>query len=153
MNALSFTEFYEAERSRLLGFCMARTRDRRDAEDVASEVWARAWRSREFIRHKGWLYTVATRVMIDWSEKWGRQITCDVPERANEGWESQIDTEQQVAQIIASLPERERELTRLWMDGESHVEIAAALGMTPQAARQAWVRSMKRMRSNADPAN
>ena len=148
MNA-TFEEFYEAERWPLLRFCRSKTRDERDAEDIAAEVWARAWVNFEFIRYRGWLYTVAQRLMIDWGEKWGRQIACDVPEQIEAGWEARIDTEREVAQIIACLPEREREMTRLWMDGRTHVEIADALGMTPAAARQAWVRAMKRMQTNA----
>jgi RNA polymerase sigma-70 factor (ECF subfamily) len=69
----SFDEFYRATSPRLLGYTIAVTGDRAEAEDIVQEAYARAWRQwRTLVSHpapEAWTRLVISRLATD---RWRR---------------------------------------------------------------------------------
>ncbi|SIN86535.1 RNA polymerase sigma factor [Vannielia litorea] len=136
-----------------------------EAEDVAQEVFLRAW------RHAGrydparaavstWLYRIATNLCIDRSRRTGfrRFLGLEAaPEAPTDtpGPHRQLEGRQRLAATRAALrqlPPRQRQALVLRAAGElSTAEIAATLGVTPGAAEQLLVRGRAALRLMLEP--
>ncbi|MBI3637819.1 MAG: RNA polymerase sigma factor [Candidatus Rokubacteria bacterium] len=73
----AFAELYERHRRVVFTFLLRLTGDRRTAEDLLQETFLRAWRSRGDYRasgqFRGWLFTIARRLTVDWYRREGLQ--------------------------------------------------------------------------------
>ncbi len=131
-----------------------------DAEDVAQEVFLRAWRhSGRYDASKAavstWLYRIATNLCIDRNRRGGfrRFLGLEAtPEEAADlpDAEQVLDGRQRLAATRAALrrlPDRQRQALVLRAAGElSTAEIAATLGVSPGAAEQLLVRGRAALR-------
>lgn len=128
-----------------------------DAEDVTSDVFARAMRSTHtYDPAKGspraWLAGIARNATADW---WRKQRPEDpfgaVPDAvaAADPAEASLRTERidDVRQVLAVLSEREREAISLRFGAElSSSEIGDQLGISPTAARMLIHRAVTKLR-------
>jgi RNA polymerase sigma factor (sigma-70 family) len=118
------------------GYC----RDRGDRADLVQEMAAQAWRG--FARFDGsvkfstWLYRVALNVAISFYRSEHRRIrdalpleglTVELPAPEPQG-ESENLT--RLRQLIAQLDPVNRALITLYLDGNSHAEIAEIVGLS-----------------------
>ena len=130
--------------------------DRAEAEDLVQDLYERLWRRRLFIRQSGFrqLVMTSTRNMAIDRLRHRQRIGYTLPlESADSPAEPPADTptaeelSRHIGRIIASLPEREREVVHLReVEGMSFDEIAALTGTTPTAARMAASRGKAKLR-------
>ncbi len=128
-----------------------------DAEDLAADVLATAWRRRDDVprgHELPWLYRTAGYVLANYRRK-NRPDLVDVTEQL---WQDpdadpadQATNSQMVRQVLGSMPARDREVLMLnaW-EGLNGQELGAALGMSRGGAAAALSRARSRLRQMWD---
>jgi DNA-directed RNA polymerase specialized sigma24 family protein len=147
MRVPPFERFYEEQREavyahlcRLLGDC---------AEDAFQETFLRALRAYPTLRHgrhlRAWVFTIATRIAIDESRK--RRPQGALPEIAVEDG---LPPHAELGPLTDGLPPTERAAVVLRYGFDlPYDEIAAALGSSEDAARQAASSGVRRLRERS----
>ncbi|HZV72883.1 MAG TPA: sigma-70 family RNA polymerase sigma factor [Conexibacter sp.] len=123
------------------------------AEDLAQEVFLRAWQHAPAelpeLRLRAWLYRVATNVAID-ALRARRPLAdgalLDQLDNAATGGGEDHDERLAIDAALAQLPARERALVTLQFAGYGPTDTAALLGTTPEAARKRLTRARERFR-------
>lgn len=139
-DADAFTEVVREHGDAVFGFVFRRIGDRATAEDLAQEVFLRAWRARGGYRAegsmRGWLCVIAANVVRDHARRLRRRPSevlepefVDVPDTADPAARAEAaDALERLRAALAGLPPRHREMFLLReRDGLSYKEIAAAL--------------------------
>jgi RNA polymerase sigma factor (sigma-70 family) len=140
-----FERFYEAHRDEVFGL-LARRLGRQAAEDAFQETFLRALRAYDRLDHaehlRAWVLTIASRVAIDTLR--GKRP------QALDGEPATHDNRPILAQLehlADELPPTERTAVVLRYGFDlDYADIAAALGSTPEAARQAASSGVRRLR-------
>lgn len=140
-----FERFYDAHREEVFGL-LARRIGRQAAEDAFQETFLRALRAYDRLDHgehlRAWVLTIASRVAID-------TLRRKRPE-ALDGEPATHDERPVLAQLehlADELPPTERTAVVLRYGFDlDYADIAAALGSTPEAARQATSSGVRRLR-------
>jgi len=149
---VAFDRLYDAYRPRVFGFLARMTRDRPLAEDLVQETFLRlarhATRLAPDTRMLPWLLTVARNLALDHRRWMMLDLSRLTVLRRAPGPE--VDTpfelraaselEQRLEAAIAALPPKYREAVLLSADGLAPAEIATALGLSPENARQRLAR-------------
>ena len=145
-----FERFYETHRDEVFAFLVRRL-GRGRAEDAFQETFLRALRAYGRLEHgrhlRAWLYTIAGRVVLD--EQRRRTAGGAVPERAAD---DSRPAYAELEHLASELPpvERAAVVLRYGYDLE-YADIGAALGSTPDAARQAASSGVRRLRRKELP--
>lgn len=114
--------------------------DRARAQDVVQETLLRAWRTPAVLDQaegsvRGWLYTVARRIVIDeWRSTRNKPevITDVVPERRSADMSDRIADRQLVVAAMRTLsPEHREVIAECYFRGSSVAQAAEALGIPP----------------------
>jgi RNA polymerase sigma-70 factor, ECF subfamily len=113
--------------------------DRVRAQDVVQETLLRAWRNPAALAEagtsRGWLYTVARRIVIDdWraARRHPETVTDQLPEQAISDATDQALDRQLVLAALKTLSKEHREVLLLcYFQGRSGGEAAEALGVPP----------------------
>ena len=143
-----FERFYETHRNEVFGFLAGRL-GRGRAEDAFQETFVRALRGYPSLRHgrhlRAWVLTIASRVIADEARR--RE---GVPE------DNVVETPRRPAyaelgELTDELPRTERAavVLRYGYDLE-YGQIAAALGSSEEAARQAASSGVRRLRKRKE---
>jgi RNA polymerase sigma factor (sigma-70 family) len=140
-----FERFYDAHREEVFGLLASRV-GRQAAEDAFQETFLRALRAYDRLDHgehlRAWVLTIASRVAID-------TLRRKRPE-ALDGEPATHDERPVLAQLehlADELPPTERTAVVLRYGFDlDYADIAAALGSTPEAARQAASSGVRRLR-------
>ena len=151
----AFVSLIEAYEARVLRYVCRLVPDAEDARDLTQEVFLRAYRHKETLRSHGsiasWLFAIASNIVRDYHRR--RRILSFVPfsswREAGEAVSEEADGESAdlVGRVMALLPvEMVQCLVLHEVEGMTSVEIAAILGMRPEAVRQRIVRARKRFR-------
>ena len=140
-----FERFYEEHRDAVFGL-LARRLGRQQAEDAFQETFFRALRAYPDLRHgralRAWVLTIAERVAID--EHRRTRVASELPEL--EVWDGR-PAHAELEHLAAELPPTERAAVVLRYGYDlGYAQIGAALGSTPEAARQAASSGVRRLR-------
>jgi RNA polymerase sigma factor (sigma-70 family) len=147
-----FEEFYVAYRDEVLR-ALRRKLDRERAEDAFQETFLRALRAYGRLRHgdhlRAWVLTIAANVAIDTLRRSGRsEPTAEPPEQPHEDG---LPAYQELSELTDRLPPKERAAVVLRYGYDlGYDEIAAALGSSPDAARQAASAGVRRLRTGRE---
>ncbi|WOF21806.1 sigma-70 family RNA polymerase sigma factor [Microbacterium betulae] len=148
-----FTEVVRAHSTALVKY-FARRGPRQDAEDLAADVFAVAWRRRADVPRDAvlpWLYRTAGFLLANARRKRVDVVVASVPDaggsRVGDHPELSVLFDDELRGALASVGERDRRILLLhaWegLDGE---ELAAALGVSRSGAESALSRARKRLR-------
>jgi RNA polymerase sigma factor (sigma-70 family) len=147
-----FERFYAEHRDAVFSFLRRRVGPG-FAEDAFQETFLRALRGYGSLRHgehlRAWIFTIATRVATDEHRRRSRHETAaDVPdvETLDEppGYE-------ELEQLTAGLPPKEKAAVVLRYGYDlDYTQIGAALGSSPEAARQAASSGVRRIRQKEE---
>ena len=140
-----FERFYEATREEIYRY-LVRLLGRQAAEDAFQETFLKALRAYGGLRHannlRAWAFTIATRVALD--ERRRPTTAHDPPEvQVTDGRPAYAELEH----LAAELPRTERAAVVLRYGYDlPYADIAAALGSSEDAARQAASSGVRRLR-------
>lgn len=144
-----FESFYETHADDVLRL-LRRRLGRDGADDAFQETFLRALRAYGRLRHgdhlRSWVLTIATNVAFDALRRSGRETPhADPPERVEADPEQPLVS---LAELTDGLPPKERAAVVLRYGYDlDYAQIAAALGSSPDAARQAASAGVRRMRT------
>lgn len=160
----AFGRLYDAYVRRIYDFIYYRTHHRETAEDLASDVFMKAFaKIGDFDGRKGtfssWLYRIARNRVIDHyrTDKKTDDID-DVWDLLQSDADVARDAEtrerlREVETYLAALPAAQRDIVimRAW-DGLSYAEIAETIGKSESACKMAFSRAVAALRKNAPVA-
>lgn len=150
-------EVFHALNTDIYAYVAARVRSRAIAEDIAQEVFIRAWEKRkQFDARRGslknWIYAIALNAVRDYFRKQKGKIIQELPEdiESTENIERDISKKQLHARIIKqlhTLSDKEQELLTLrYMQELSIEEIAEIIGKRYSATKVAVHRAEKKLK-------
>jgi RNA polymerase sigma-70 factor (ECF subfamily) len=157
MRTLDFGGLFERHWPDVFRFALYLTGNRADAEDVASETFARAWTAPGEIRVgtvKAYLFMIARNLSIDLRRASREAVECG-PDLAASGVgpeQATIDRDalRVVLGALAGLPEADRAALLMRAVGQlSYEETAAALGLSVGATRVRVHRARARLAAAA----
>lgn len=151
----------------LVAWIQIRVRNIRDAEDIAQDTLAKAFRSLPELRNPGcfaaWTFRIAGNLTSDFLRRRRGTVSLDtlvaegrVPEAPRDGLEVQQDLEQEelfehVLEAVARLPERYRlAITLRYFLGMSARDIARQLGEPEGTIRNRVFRAIARLKRELD---
>ncbi|MDQ3162719.1 MAG: sigma-70 family RNA polymerase sigma factor [Actinomycetota bacterium] len=145
-----FERFYVEQRDIVLGFLRGRL-GANAAEDAFQETFLRALRAYPRLEHgehlRAWVLTIAARLVID-SGRRARPVSSQLPELAVEDGRPPYA---QLEHLANGLPPTERAAVVLRYGYDlPYDDIAAALGSSPEAARQAASSGIRRLRAEEE---
>ena len=140
-----FERFYEERQDEVLGY-LARLLGREAAEDAFQETFLRALRAYGRLEHgrqlRAWVFTIATRVALD-ERRRRRPVGEPVEIPVGDSRPAYAELEH----LADELPPTERVAVVLRYGYDlSYDDIGAALGSSPEAARQAASSGVRRLR-------
>ncbi len=140
-----FERFYEEHRAEVLRLLRRRLGAER-AEDAFQETFLRALQAYRRLQHgehlRAWVLTIAKNVAVDVVRR--ARPTSELPET---GAEDRLPSYEELAPLTDGLPPKERAAVVLRYGYDlSYDQIAAALGSSEDAARQAASTGVRRLR-------
>ena len=156
---MGFDAAFDAHYASVLAFALRRVTGRGDAEDVAAETFAVAWRRREEGQAElPWLYAVAANVISNQRRSGRRRFRlrsklATQPPVVGRDPADSVAERDAVANAFAQLSEDQRELLRLvcW-EGLTSEDAAVALGCSPVAFRARLHRAKTKLAQHLEPA-
>ena len=134
--------------SAVLGFCLAKTKNVHDSEDIMQDVFLKAFKKfntlRDHTRARPWLLKIARRVCVDYYRNSSptRAMPNDVPAPTD----SQSERIRCLHKAISKLPDGYREpITLYYLDGRKCANVAECLGISEDAVRSRLVRARLRL--------
>lgn len=177
----AFAPVYEAYFPLVHAYCLRRLRDPERAADATSQVFVNVIQSLSRFRpnpdrpgasFRSWLFSIAHNVVIDVVRRTSRQQSRerDLAETGGdddaippadriaddamtpEEWVLAAESRVELANLLATLPERQRAIVEFRLAGLSNAEIAEALTISYSAVRSAQYRAFVELRRLLDPA-
>ncbi len=147
-NLDAFGELYDRYVDRVYRYCARRLPTVETAEDATSQCFVEALRSIGRFRadratFRTWLFAIAHHVVVDLlrAHRPTEPLDTDHPAVTEDDHRSEVD------ELLARLPEDQRQVVELRLVGLTHREIAAVLGMSDGAIRVAHHRAIERLRA------
>lgn len=167
-DGMAFAELLNRYAAPVLGYLVRMTGSREQAEDLFQETFLRVHSKADTFRpgapFKPWLYTIATRLTIDWTRRRGREAAVIEPncpcddvsvERHHEALastpdpsEAAADTEQreEVRRAVDSLPPRQRATLLLaYYEGLTYSEVAGIMNCSVGTVKTQMSRALERL--------
>lgn len=161
-----FGELYDLYVQRIYAFCLARTNDRDEAEDMTAQTFERALNAIGRYEDRGapcsgWLLRIAGNVLIDRARRQSRvSVLGDDPipehriDRRDEddptAWVERWERASWLRTQLATLPSDQQRAIRLrYWDGLSIAEVADRMGRNENATKQLLHRAVTTLRTRA----
>jgi RNA polymerase sigma-70 factor (ECF subfamily) len=155
-----FLSLLEVHQRLLLKVCWAYSRGSHDWDDLFQEIVARLWaafgrydRNRKF---STWMYRVALNVAIDfrrrqrWRQNEAKRLQGDPASEPGRGTHDDLEQEQlrQLHELLERLPDADRALLLLHLEGNSHREIGEVVGISESNVGTRLARLRKSLRES-----
>lgn len=149
---------FDAYHPRIYRYALARLGSPADAEDVASETFARVLSKLDGFRWKGggfeaWLFRIASNLIVDRARHRAKEHATDfdnhdTPSEASpEEVTLQREISRELRALLATLPADQREILLLrFAGGLDTYEAGAVMGRNANAARQLQFRALQNLR-------
>ncbi|MGE3796820.1 MAG: RNA polymerase sigma factor [Thermomicrobiales bacterium] len=160
LDPAAFLDIFERYRDPVHRYCHRRLDSREAAEDATQTIFMRAFASLTSCRDRdgfrSWLFTIAHNVIVD---VWRASKPITTLDGAWHIEDSAASPEEQaiaradglyIASLLGKLPEAQREVVELRLQGFSDKEIARILGKSHNAIRASQHRALVQLRSFMD---
>jgi RNA polymerase sigma factor (sigma-70 family) len=157
----TFQALVDEHKKILYKVCNVYCGNREDRDDLAQEIVIQLWRSfstfDDRFRFSTWMYRIALNVAISFSRRETRREHSNVAARASylEAIERTDDQPEEIRllyQFIGGLDRLNKALVLLYLDGHSHQEIAAVLGISETNVATKMSRLKAKMRQELTEA-
>jgi RNA polymerase sigma-70 factor (ECF subfamily) len=158
-DAHSFAVLYQRHLPSLYRYLLRRLASREDAEDVANDVFQRAWRSRDLYGGQGsvraWLFAIGRRLLADHYRRGAVTPVLEPDAGVNlQDHQPPLDESvihdeltRQVGRLVQQLSTEQREILRLRFTAElTYAEIAFAIGKSEDAVKKTAYRALETLR-------
>jgi RNA polymerase sigma-70 factor (ECF subfamily) len=151
-----FEDIYDRHLDDVFRYALLLTGDRHDAEDVASETFARALRAWRKGREPDgpalpWLLVVARNVATDRWRKDKRLLARPIVETTSPSDTARLEASMWLESVVTLLPVRQREVIALrYHDDLSVAEIATVMGLSESGVRSLVARAMDTLRKHPE---
>ena len=153
--AVPFEELFERHYPDVFRYALVLTNSREDAEDVAAETFARAWRA--FSQHREpqgpplpWLFTIARNIATDWWRRFSRRATHLLPRQDGESGDG-VESLLWLESLVRVLPPRQREVIALRYHRDlSDREIGRLMGLSESGVRSLVARAIQTLRQHPE---
>lgn len=130
--------------SAVLGICLAHTKNFHDSEDIMQDVFLKAVKKFDTLRHHGrarsWLLKITRRKCIDYYRN--SQPTQKMPDDIAAPMDTMTEQISRLHEAISKLSESFREpITLYYLDGRKCASVAKTLGISEDAVRRRLVRA------------
>jgi RNA polymerase sigma-70 factor, ECF subfamily len=154
-DAVSFEELFERHYPDVFRYALVLTNSREDAEDVAAETFARAWRA--FGQHREpegpplpWLFTIARNIATDWWRRVSRRAT-QLFVHQHEDVTDVVESLVWLESLVRALPPRQREVIALRYHRDlSDREIGRVMGLSESGVRSLVARAIEKLRQHPE---
>jgi RNA polymerase sigma-70 factor (ECF subfamily) len=161
-----FVQVYQAQLAPVWRYVRSRISNRDEAQDVTSEVFARAWRTwGRFDPGRGgvapWLLRIAQRTVVDWNRRHGRSaasepIDLDLIENAASDPAELPETVLLAKEVLIEVNQALRELSDRERDGIAlrfgaglkMADVGSVLGLSTAATKMMIARSLTKLAAN-----
>jgi RNA polymerase sigma-70 factor (ECF subfamily) len=153
----AFAELVGRHQGRVFQLAYRYTRDRQDAEELAQEIFFKAWRSASSFRGESafstWLYRVAVNACLNHRQRAKVRpapvsLSADLEAGDLQAQDNLVASEREarLRAALASLPPRQRlALTLASFEDKSYEEIAAAMGVSLAAVESLLFRARQNL--------
>ncbi len=154
-----FGDIYRRFFPRVFAYVYGRVHDTHLAEDLAADVFERAYVKMGSLRNgdafSTWLFTIARNAIISHGRKYGRESIVDpevmreiAPARDSvEGEVLMHEEVQTVARLVRDLPQREQDIVALKFDAElSNTQISEIMELSEPNIRVILFRTLRKLR-------
>ncbi|CAA9571075.1 MAG: hypothetical protein AVDCRST_MAG49-3621 [uncultured Thermomicrobiales bacterium] len=151
----AFAPLYARYLPAILGYCRSRLRDATEAEDAASQVFAKAMVALPTCRDdafRPWLFAIARNTVVDAVRRRRPADPIDaageIPDHGPgpETFAVEDDERRAVRTLLLHLTPDQRRVVELRLAGFTGAEIAAALGLSVSAVKTHQFRAVQRLR-------
>jgi RNA polymerase sigma-70 factor (ECF subfamily) len=155
-NFEAFGKLYSIYLDRIYRYALYQVKDKMIAEDVAEEVFVKAWKAIGGCKGKGrtfsaWIYRIAHNHIINTLRNLQKCVSLDmenIAELSSPGLEDEITPDQQeLMEEVANLPDNQRQVVILkFIEGMNNQEIKQITGKSEGAIRILQMRALTRLR-------
>lgn len=157
-NPQAFTALYDRYFAAVYGYCLSQLGDPQAAEDATSQTFLKALTAlpcyRETGRFRSWLFTIAHNAVLDVIRAHHADDPLEVADELQDP--TSALEERTIAMLdrvwldaaISRLPDADRHVLELRRAGLSGPEIAAALGISHEAAKKRQLRAIDQIRAD-----
>ena len=152
----AFGHLYSIYLDRIYRYAFYQVKDKMTAEDIAEEVFVKAWKAIRSCKGKGrtfsaWIYRIAHNHIINTFRNSQKCISMDMEnltELSDPGLEVETTTDQQeLIEGVADLPENQRQVVILkFIEGMDNREIGQITGKSEGAIRILQMRALATLR-------
>jgi len=164
---VAFDQIYELFSHKLFSFIFKILKNEAEADDIVQEVFVKIWESKERLGDykllNSYIFTIAYNNSIDLirkrinNTKYLEHLRTSLVEQKNPTVISELEFNElssQVEKLVASLPERQREVYTLHKDkGLTYSEIAVQMGISKNTVENHMVKALKYLRENIDSSH
>ncbi|CCH35642.1 sigma-70 family RNA polymerase sigma factor [Actinosynnema sp. NPDC047251] len=149
----AFDEFFRADFARLIAFLVKLGYRPEDAEDAAGEAMAGLCAAWDRVEHPAaWVRLVAKRQALRFARRDVQRAVREVLARRADGpvddQGPEVEDVLWLAEVLADLRPRERDVVVMSMEGFTSAEIAVHLAVTPATVRSHLRRARERLRAH-----
>ncbi len=152
-NREDFAPLYERYVDRIYAYCSGRTNTPEEAEDLCSQVFARALSRIDTYRGGmvgAWLFRIAHNLIVDHYRKRRPLVSLDMVDLMEDdplNSAEEIEQGEMIRRLVAELPEDKRSLLALSLDSDlSSEDVGVIVGKSAGAVRVEIHRLIKQMR-------
>ena len=131
---MEFEDLYEAYRSKVFRICMGYVNDHEWARDIAQDTFIAIWQQLPKFRGEAaigtWIFRIAANNCLRQIERQNHMPRAEMPEDIAEHIKPDLEPQVQfLYKCIAELPETDRLIISLELEGVKQAEIARILGL------------------------
>ena len=153
-----FAELFERHAHRVYAFIARRVRERRDVEDLTSEVFHHALRNLKRYEYRGvpfsaWLFKIAGNAIAQYGRDQARRN--EAPMQIDDAPEPVTDEDAErravIFDLLRTLPDDQQKVVRLrYAEQKTMREIAAELDRSEAAVKQLHYRALENLRQHME---
>jgi RNA polymerase sigma-70 factor, ECF subfamily len=157
-----FKKTYDEYADAIFRFCLMKTSNKEQAEDLVQETFMRLWQSlrdgKEMQNVRAYLYTIANNLVTDWYRKRKPESLTALEEKGFEAKDVTSETplreaeHAEVLRLVEQLDEGDRAVLLMrFIEGIEPREIAEMLGESANVISVRIHRALKRVRQSIEP--